>query len=383
MNKTAQKRSVLNQLREKINIPGAMVEGFFKPELDRIMNDLRIADDNIRTILTGQKIGKADTEFTSGKSVKDLLKSARSNFNRREYMMGVAELGEFHKRLADVSKYIQKLDMSVNRIHHNFLFQNMSEDQKQNLQKFQEYMSKASESSSEDLVKEAGIMDFFYNIGTKRGRALAIWEKKYPNVVKDLRDGGVRLLDLADSALSNTLSLLKEMAVARATRKVDDYMEAAKKIEREYTKFDGGDRGFRAYYSNIILPYIKRQAQFEAEEAKTTAPVSENIPIPLTNKVAPPAVPDLDIKEQATPTVPPATPTQPTAVVEEEAPITDRPQPPPTHVAHKNFYASLESMGQEKPSILAKYIAKYATSIQAADPEMAIKLFNIVRKIKE
>src|SRR5271154_4110052 len=169
MDKFAQERGILNKLREKINVPGAMVEGFFKPELDRIMNDLRMADDNIRSILTGQKIGKADTEFTSGKSIKDLLKSARSNFNRREYMAGVAELGEFHKRLFDVTKFIHKLDLSINRIHHNFLFQNLDDKQKQNIKGLQEYMSSVAEVYNEPyFIKEAGIMDFFYNIGTKR-----------------------------------------------------------------------------------------------------------------------------------------------------------------------------------------------------------------------
>ena len=28
------------------------------------------------------------------------------------------------------------------------------------------------------LIKSAGIMDFFYQVGTKRGRGLAAWEKE-------------------------------------------------------------------------------------------------------------------------------------------------------------------------------------------------------------
>jgi hypothetical protein len=412
MDKLAQDRSILNKIREKINVPGAMVEGFFKPELDRIMNDLRMADDNIRSILTGQKIGKADAEFTGGKSVKDLLKSARSNFNRREYMAGVADLGEFHRRMFDVTKFIHKLDLSINRIHHNFLFQNLDDKQKQNIKGLQEYMSSAAAVYNEpDLIKEAGIMDFFYNIGTKRGRALAIWEKKYPNVVKDLRDGGMRLLDGADSALANTLTLLKEMATARATRKVDDYMAAAKKIEREYARFDGGDKGFRSYYSNIILPYIKRQEQFEAEEAAKAKPTETSIP-PSPGSSGPPTVPTGPPSgmQQAAPPLggpPGASPPFAPPAQEEAAPDTQRspvsdnepiplvtpkdkvriaPQEEPkvrVAAAHRSFYNSLETMGKEDPSILSKYISKYATSIQYSDPATAIELFSIARKIKE
>lgn len=405
MDKFAQDRSILNKLREKLNVPGAMVEGFFKPELDRIMNDLRLADDNIRTILTGQKIGKADTEFTAGKSVKELLKSARSNFNRREYMAGVAELGEFHKRLFDVTRYTSKLDMSVNRIHHNFLFQNLDDKQKENMQGLKNYMSKASEVSIEEyFIKEASIMDFFYNIGTKRGRALAIWEKKYPNVVKDLRDGGIRLLDMADSILADLLSLLKDMATARATRKVDDYMAATKKIEKEYAKFDGGDKGFRAYYTNVILPYFKRQEQFEAEESAKTGPqqanqsaqeptqdvAEENIPIPLVNQTSaptqhPPAAATFSPEEEPTdpnmtvPPVPAPAPTPEVTPLQEQLPHRG-PLPIPT--AHQKFYQSLETLSNEHPLILAKYISKYATLIQSSDPQTAIELFNVVRKIK-
>ena len=75
-------RGILNELREKINMPGAYLEGFFKPELDRVMTSLKILDDKIRSILTGQKIGGADI-LSDGKSAKDLLKTARTNFNRR------------------------------------------------------------------------------------------------------------------------------------------------------------------------------------------------------------------------------------------------------------------------------------------------------------
>ena len=391
MDKFAQDRSILNKLREKINVPASMAEGFFKPELDRIMNDLKLADDNIRTILTGQKIGKADAAFTAGKSVKELLKSARSNFNRREYMAGVAELGEFHKRLFDVTKFINTLGLSVNRIHHNFLFQNQSDEQQKSMQGLQDYMGKAAEVSIEEyFIKEASIMDFFYNIGTKRGRALAIWEKKYPNVVKDLRDGGIRLLDMADGILATLLSLLKSMATARATRHVDDYMEATKQIKKEYDKFDAGDKGFRAYYTNIISPYFKRQEQFVAEDAKRATPVEDNAPIPLTNQIS---APNNQAPIQAPVQMPANPPADTSFSPDEEPTIPNMVNPfanaappaapvPSTVSAHQNFYKSLEVLSNEHPLILAKYISKYATSIQKTDPKTAIELFNIVRKIK-
>ena len=50
--------------------------------------------------------------------------------------------------------------------------------------------------------------------------------------------------------------------------------------------------------------------------------------------------------------------------------------------AHQNFYESLQAMSQESPLILAKYIAKYAASIQTTDPETAVNLFGIAKQIK-
>jgi hypothetical protein len=54
----------------------------------------------------------------------------------------------------------------------------------------------------------------------------------------------------------------------------------------------------------------------------------------------------------------------------------------PEKSGHQNFYASLEAMSGESPLILAKYITKYASSIQASDPETAIELFDIARRVK-
>lgn len=408
MQKTAQKRSLLNQLREKANIPGAMIEGFFKPELDRIMNDLRMKDDNIRTILTGQKIGKADVNFTPGASIKELVKSARKNFNRREYMAGIADLGQFHKRMFEVKKYIKELELSVARIHHNFLFQHLTPKQKEHIEGLEGHMSAIPEATAnlqvENFIKRAGLVDFLHNIVDKRGRALAIWEKKYPNVAKDLREGGNRLIDAADSILADTLSLLREMATYRATRSVDNYLESAKKIVKGFDRFDAGDRGFRSFYEKTVKPYLITQKQIEKEQAGSTP---EQAPAPTANvpdpgamgaqNVTAPAGETAPVTERSGPPVmeednepiplvkPPANvPTQLGPTPNQLAPAAPAPNPqlPLPGIAHSKFMESLESMSNEDPRILASYISKYAASIQDCDPETAVKLFEVARKIK-
>lgn len=395
MLKIAQRRGILNQLREKVNMPGAYLEGFFKPELDRVMVALKELDDRVRAELSGKPIGSAAPQIAQ--SAKEILKSAKQNFNRREYMSGVSDLGLFHKKMFDVSEDIKRFFVDVNKIHHKFLFEGVNDDKLNQLRQHME--RKSSFDMSEHLVKEAGIMDFFYNIGTKRGRGLAAWEKKYPKEVKELRDGGNSLVNQAEVLLANTLGRLKEMATARAVRRPDDYMDAANKIKAEFDKFDSGSKGFKNYYSAVIVPFLKIKDQVEAEESKMqpaggqtatpidpnagkvelgTKPVSEALPMPLVKlkETAPTTIQEPNTIQDP---IPPSLP--PTPKVEEQAPDTLRSSTTEVKKAHNGFYNLLASMQNEEPVILAKFISKYASSISKSDPEAANQLFSIVKQI--
>jgi hypothetical protein len=347
------------------------------------MVSLRSLDDQVRAELTGKRIGSADPGIQT--SAKDLLKSARTNFNRREYISGVSDLGMFHKKMQDITNLIKKFFVDVNKIHHKFLFEGV-EDEK--VKKLREHMEKKlAQELRMELIKEAGIMDFFYNIGTKRGRGLAAWEKKYPKETKNLREGGAKLLDSADALLANTISFLKEMATARAIRRPDDYMDSANKIKAEFEKFDGGDKGFRAYYNTAIMPFMQIKDDIDSGKYKPEVPPGTPTPVELGEQPPPapgqapaptpaaqplPPVPDLNVPQGAKPA--PAGP--------EETHPTDKNPSPNRKLNHERFYESLESMSKEDPRILAGYITKYAKSIQESDLETAIKLFAVVKRLK-
>lgn len=399
MDKFAQKRGLLNQLRDVVNIPGSYVEGFFKPELDRVMNALKKLDDRVRSDLTGKKIGEADAP-PNPISVKDLLKSARSNFNRREYMAGVADLGMFHKKMYDVSQEIDRFYVDVNKIHNKFLFEGLDEAQKEKFKQFRQHMeNRTAASAPEYFIKEAGIMDFFHNIGTQRGRALMAWEKKYPKQTKELRDGGIRLIESAEGMLANVISALKQMATARAVRRPDDYLDAAAKIKREFDKFDSGDKGFKTYYNNTILPFLKIKDEIESKE-QSTSTKPEVIPttspenkVELGGITPPPAPPGPAPASPPMGGPPGASPPFALPPTEEQAPDTERnipipltPKQPEAKVrvaaSHKQFLQSLETMSGEDPRILTSFISKYAASIKEQDPETAISLIALVKKLK-
>jgi hypothetical protein len=74
MQKTAQKRSLLNKLREVTNISGIATEKFFNPEFQELMDRLRDqTDDPIRSIVSGEAIGNASPP-DDAISLKELLK---------------------------------------------------------------------------------------------------------------------------------------------------------------------------------------------------------------------------------------------------------------------------------------------------------------------
>lgn len=388
MDKFAQKRSVLNQLREKINMPGNYLEGFFKPELDRVMTSLKELDDRIRAALTGQKIGNAEGP-KDGLAAKDLVKSARTNFNRREYIAGLVDLGNFHKKMFDITQDISKFFVDVNKIHNKFLFEGLPKDYQDNLKSLREHMSTKAEFVPQAyFIKQAGIMDFFYNVGTKRGRSLAAWEKKYPKQTRDLREGGSRLVEDAQKLLDNTLANLKQMGTARATRRPDEYMDVANKIKGDFERFDGGDKGFKAYYNNVIMPFLKIKDSIDQMAPKPETPAAHP-PVDNNTKTELGSVPSPQPTEQEP--VFPLVNQAPTQVqdseIEEVAPETQRnppmgfPDKPPI-TAHQSFYHSLQALSQEEPVILAGYISKYARSIQDNDPETAINLFAIARQVR-
>jgi hypothetical protein len=412
MDKTAQERGFFNKLRESVNKPGAFLEGIFKPELDRVMVQLTALDDRIRSELTGKKIGTGEAPAIQT-SAKDLLKASRTAFNRREYMTGVSDLAMFHKKMQAVSKDIDKFFADINKIHHKFLFDGVDEEKIKGLREHME--PKAASVIADQLLKEAGIVDSLLNFVTRRGRGLAAWEKKYPKQIKELRDGGSKLLDHADALLANSISVLKEMATARVTRRPDEYMDLATKIKAEFNKFDAG---FKAYYAGAVTPWMKIKDEVEAAANKakepavsptvspegktelgaepqypTGGPAGPSAPLgaPLTS------VPPMGggfVSFKPTPGIQPPAQPQP----QDQAPDTERtpagvapgaqvriaPQPD-TNIrvkTHAKFFNSLEAMSNEDPRILCSYITKYATSIQGDDPETAIALFSIVKRLK-
>jgi hypothetical protein len=262
MQKIAQRMGTWQTIREHTNLGGLAKENVFDPEFKEIMDKLRDdTDDPIRAIVSGNKIGKASPP--DNHSLKDLLKLAKSNFNRREYMKCIADLGRFHKRMNDVIKIINSFQYNLDKVHHRFLFDRVTPGSTDYDPEYAEYIKNLKEQFSaprtanyfeSSFIKEAGILDFFKNIGTERGRALSAWEKRYPARIKELKTAIKTLLDRSDSLLTKTLSTLKQMASYRASRQVDDYINSASRIAIEYKPYDAL---FKSVYEKHIKKFVE------------------------------------------------------------------------------------------------------------------------------
>ncbi len=414
MQKTAQKRNVLDRFKEWSNVSGRVAEKMFNPEFERVMNNLRESDNKIRAIASGQEID-GESPGDDHLSLKDCLKSVKSYLNRREYMSAVADLGKFHTKMAAINNVIVMLDANVNKVHHEFLFKDLGDEQKEQLAQLHK---KFSDDRQAIMVKEAAysdIADFLHNVTNKRGRALAAWEKRYPKQFSKLKKETFNLLGASEKLFGILLASLKVMASARGSRNVDAYVKETEKIKSNYNTYDAG---FKSYYqANIkdfldkldilpkeqVAPAVKVEDNKEMgqQEVQPTAPSGTGAMISPTDSSTPPSsntptgpasaptgsdisstpppLPESVYKAIQTPGAVSALKPQP---VPAPAPQPVIMPPPLTPTAHRKFYDSLEAMSGEHPVLLASFIRKYATKIQDSDPETSINLFKIARSIK-
>lgn len=292
MQKTAQKRSIINKLKEMSNVGGKAAEKFFDPEFLKVMQSLRKTDDDIRSIVAGKTIDSGSVG-KDAVSLKQLLKEAKSNFNKREYMATVADLSRFNNKMKEIVNAIHTLNLNVDAIHGRFLFKGLQDTDSERFEHLrqlskeyeEEKTKKAAAELNQYFVKEANILDWWHNIRTPRGRALAAWEKRYPKIVSKLKEGTLSVLVKAEALYSAVLSALDEMAMYRAQRnvgtkakKVDDkskdvkvqeennksYFGAAQKITNAYSTFNAA---FKTYYSTEVQPWVEKLEIFKEQTA--------------------------------------------------------------------------------------------------------------------
>lgn len=265
MQKTSQRRGILNKIRETVDVPGRLTEKYFNPEFKDIMDKLRILDDNVRSITIGAKYGDSDAP-TDPISLKALLKLAKSNAGKREYMKSVAQLGRFHKKIFDIVTLLTKFNYSVDAAHEKFLFNDLDDESKSHLQSFKNRWAPKAASYKYDLISKAGLLDMFTETelgkAFERRRALSSWEKRYPSKVKDLKLDTIAIINESEKLLGVLLASLSQMDTARAARNPENYMKISNKIIDAFKKYDDGDKGFKNFYEKNVKGFLEKQEFF-------------------------------------------------------------------------------------------------------------------------
>tara|TARA_R110000868_G_scaffold99024_1_gene272595 strand:- start:23349 stop:24830 length:1482 start_codon:yes stop_codon:yes gene_type:complete len=295
MQKFSQKRSVKNWLKEKTNLSGWSAEKYFDPELLKVMNSLRKTDNDIRSIALGKQYDGGDPG-SSDKSLKNLMKAAKSSINRRLYMEAVSELGEFHKKCSEINTAISHFKIDLNQVHHMFLFKKLEDGKKKKLKELHDKFAY----HEFKILKLAGMADFFSNHLTGAGRARAAWEARYPKKVGELKAACSTILDISQSLYDNLLSSLDEMASARAERQPDNFEKTMLQFSKNYEKYN---LTFKELYNKVLRPIINDSEIFienKIEEVKDPGTLKE----PESKDQKLPVVPDLEVYEQSQPRAP-------------------------------------------------------------------------------
>lgn len=289
MNKIAQRLNWYNKLQEMSDLSGKRMEKKFTESFKVVMDNLRKADDNIRSIVVGESLGDGDPGADKT-SLKDLLKQSKSNINRREYMTAISLLTRFNKKLREINTVISTLKQETDDIvHGEFLYKGLSDEDRKHLEDLKTHWETTA-SLEDELIKQAGLGDFLYGMFNERGRALAAWEKRYPKKMKQLKEGLLTLQAEAEKTNAAILGSLKLMAAARSTRNPDKYFEAAMPksggIKASVANFDVQ---FKKLYDGQISPLIKDiklnapTVSVDKKETKEmgdqTIPTKENVKI--------------------------------------------------------------------------------------------------------
>ena len=433
MQKTAQKRSIVNRLREFTDLKGrtAETDSVFNPaydsELKKIMEDLREkTDDPIRAIVSGEQIDTAPAP-ADGLSLKAILKNAQTAINRREYMVAAANIGKFHRKVESINNILLAFTANLDKIHAQFKRAPLSEEDLKELQETKLRIKKIKE-----LNKKAGIFkDWLHNITTDQGRALKFWEKRYPNKVKSLKIDTDNLLKASDSFLKIIISTMGNLGKYRAKRQADLYIEESSKIIASFSK-----------YNDVFDTYADKHMDFLEKMEQETPKVIQEAPKVIPDLLGPKTTPSTGTIPGNTPNTIPA---KPLTVNYPNAPVGAGPMPPTVNDSslqkapssspqtisvypktlivppvsdkahtlitppgsmqdttrapapvdlengpvtmrsntHREFYEALKSLANAPSYVLSAYICKYAKLIQSTDTDTAIKLFKIANSLNK
>jgi hypothetical protein len=417
MEKQAQKLGPLTKAREWINRPGEKLMSMWSPEFGELIQKLHEVDDKVREIAIGDE---------EGGGLKDLLKLAKTNFNRRGYGDALKFLGQFHTIMEDISNTLKSLETAVEVKHNDFLFSEMDPEDIEYLT--QKLGPKFKAKKVKQQIKAAGVMDWWNIMRGNVAGGRAAWERSFPKKAKEIKKGIATLLSRSETLLTNLLATLKVLGSYRATRKLEDYLKLSEKFIQRYNQYD---TTFATVYNESLSKLVDMQVEKmkpkdespfqpagipskertkpvehpgpgfnpfqhlidvgkkkeEEEEMRkvqsgqsrtpySLVPSSKPVPTPPTN---PEPTSKESIQSVHSSDILPETPEiEQTKVSPKFVP----PKEKPILVSnHQDFISKIASLETDSPFIVATELILYADKIKEADPETSDKLTQLSQKL--
>lgn len=249
MEKKSQDRSIWNKyITEPLNETFSdRAKKFVSPKYEDTLNELIQTDDSIRE---------------EAVELKSLIKSARSNFSRREYILCVVDLGKFHEHLDNIINTLKEFRNHLTGEHEEFLFEGLEPDQL-------EYLSENLHNrftKNPKLNRLAEKTENFTIIAQDRSKGLKLLEKGFGKDLKDFKKATESLLNKSEGIFTKFISAFRNLDRGRSKRDLSLYDVTASRLLKDYEVYN---ILFKSYYVKHILPFINNQKQRKAlEEAK-------------------------------------------------------------------------------------------------------------------
>jgi hypothetical protein len=308
---TAQDRGWTDRFLEWSNFGGKRLEN--KTQIFGVMmGQLRQADNLVRATLLGKKYGD-QIPYAGEVSAKDLLESAKKNYENKEYLVSISYLEQFYQKVlycAQVLKNVSEINKNLNAEYFKALAEDLTDDQKRRIynylieQKNEQYLSpevreeikRMKEQNAKDLAalssinynmrkqaqfhKTAGLIDWVKELFDSRLSALNLWERIQPGAGKQLSRDIRTVLSASDRLLNNFQTNLNKMSEARAGRKIADYDRFSQDLVNKVTNYSGTitNANFNKHTDSLnkILEQMATPAQ--AQAAKDNSNVAQPTP---------------------------------------------------------------------------------------------------------
>jgi len=397
MDKNAQERGLLNKLREHANITSKLLESI-NPKFKKMMDDLRKTDEKIR--------GYSEQS-------KDLIKSAKSLVNRRDYLSAASTMSSFHEKCryiaAELDKFIKNVDMDSFSV----LLDQFDDEQKERIFGYDPNkelnLNEVSFVNDMEVMasfkKQAGLSDWWHNLTNERATAMRQLEKRFSiSFLKDLKTNSINIFNDSQRFLQFLLATFKKLATALARGKPSIYISVAKSF---MSKFDQYHKSFVKFYEKNIIPLKQQHEKMVADKKQaeeldrqkykdllnqpgamklnpqtTQAPMQQgpsaqmgpDQPINLTNIAPSTKQKSLDVLDELN---------KPKPGEEPYNNIQDKNKQLP-QILSKQFITKIEKIASDNhPRSLMLAILKYSAELEDINPEASLKLLAIAEGIKE